>query len=50
MKDESIKFEVFKGYDKNTVLTFKSQGNDAPGEKSSKNIFYLFKKVIYLYK
>lgn len=34
-KESSVDVEVFKGYDKNTVITFKEMGNDAPGVKSS---------------
>ena len=34
-KEVSLDVEVFKGYDKNTVITFKGMGNQSPGIKDS---------------
>ena len=34
-KEAAIDVEIFKGYDKNTVLPFKGMGNEAPGYNNS---------------
>ena len=34
-KECEVDVEVFPGYDKSTVVTFKGMGNEAPGEKTS---------------
>src|SRR3569623_180864 len=37
VKDEERDVEIFKGYDKNTVLTFNGFGNEGAGQKNCKN-------------
>ena len=43
-KESSVDVEIFKGYDKKTVVTFKEMGNDAPGVKSSDLIVHIKEK------
>jgi DnaJ-class molecular chaperone len=37
-KKEELDIEVFKGYDKNTVIPYPGYGNEGPGQKTCKNI------------
>ena len=37
LKDEEKEIEIFKGYDKNTKISFPGSGNEAPGMKNCKN-------------
>lgn len=43
-KEASVDVEVFRGYDKDTVIPFKEMGNDAPGEKSSDLVIHIREK------
>ena len=43
-KENSVDVEIFKGYDKNTIVNFKEMGNDAPGVKSSDLIIHIKEK------
>ena len=49
-KEVSIDVEIFKGYDKNTVLQFKEMGNEAPGVKNSDLIIHIKEKPHKFYK
>lgn len=40
-KDEEKDVEVFRGYDKNVVLTFPGYGDESPGVKNCKNLIFL---------
>ena len=43
-KEVSIDVEIFKGYDKNTIIPFKEMGNEAPGIKNSDLIVHIKEK------
>ena len=43
-KEVSIDVEIFKGYDKNTVIPFKEMGNEAPGVRNSDLIVHIKEK------
>ena len=43
-KEVSLDVEVFKGYDKNTVITFKGMGNQSPGIKDSDLLVHIKEK------
>jgi DnaJ family protein B protein 13 len=43
-KEVSIDVEIFKGYDKDTVLTYKEMGNEAPGVRNSDLIIHIREK------
>ena len=43
-KEFSLDVEVFKGYDKNTVITFKGMGNQSPGIKDSDLLVHIKEK------
>ena len=43
-KEVSIDIEIFKGYDKDTVLTYKEMGNEAPGVRNSDLIIHIREK------
>ena len=43
-KEVSIDVEIFKGYDKNTIIPFKEMGNEAPGIKNSDLIVHIREK------
>ncbi len=43
-KEASIDVEIFKGYDKNTIIEFKGKGNEAPGMKNSDLIISIKEK------
>ena len=43
-KEMSIDIEIFKGYDKNTIIPFKEMGNEAPGVKNSDLIIHIREK------
>ena len=43
-KEVSLDVEVFKGYDKNTVITFKGMGNQSPGIKDSNLLVHIKEK------
>ena len=43
-KEVSIDIEIFKGYDKNTIIPFKEMGNEAPGVKNSDLIIHIKEK------
>lgn len=46
----TIDIEIFPGYDKTTVLTYPSQGNESPGMNSSDLIVHLTEKSHPLFK
>ena len=43
-KEVSVDVEIFKGYDKNTIIPFKEMGNEAPGVKNSDLIVHIREK------
>ena len=43
-KEVSIDIEIFKGYDKNTIIPFKEMGNEAPGVRNSDLIVHIREK------
>ena len=43
-KEVCIDVEIFKGYDKNTIIPFKEMGNEAPGVKNSDLIVHIREK------
>jgi DnaJ family protein B protein 13 len=43
-KEVCIDIEIFKGYDKNTIIPFKEMGNEAPGVKNSDLIVHIREK------
>ena len=43
-KEVCIDVEIFKGYDKNTIIQFKEMGNEAPGIKNSDLIVHIREK------
>ena len=43
-KEVCIDVEIFKGYDKNTIIPFKEMGNEAPGIKNSDLIVHIREK------
>ena len=43
-KEVSLDIEIFKGYDKNTIIPFKEMGNEAPGVKNSDLLVHIREK------
>lgn len=43
-KEVFVDVEIFKGYDKNTIIPFKGMGNEAPGVKNSDLIIHIKEK------
>lgn len=41
VKTAEIDVEVFKGYDKSTIIPFLGMGNESPGMKTCKSYYYL---------
>ena len=49
-KEVSVDVEIFKGYDKTTIIPFKEMGNEAPGVKNSDLIVHIKEKNHKCYK
>jgi len=43
-KEVCLDIEIFKGYDKNTIIPFKEMGNEAPGVKNSDLLVHIREK------